>query len=109
MQPITRGCLCNLHSPNYCIAAQHQLKVWSGFQSVLQSSNLYPKPISRDLYHRLKRAPAEANSRQCSCKALISDYASLGCFPIYHYDYKRNQTSIREIRKIYLSTRLVKD
>jgi hypothetical protein len=100
VQPITRGCLCNLHTPNCGIAAQHQLQEWSGFQSFLKSSDLYPKPIPRDLYHRLKRAPAQANSRQCSYKALISDYASLGCFPIFHYDYKRNQTSIREIRKI---------
>jgi len=75
------------------------LKVWSGFQSALQCSNFYPKPVSRDLYHRLKRAPAQANSRQCSCKALISNYASFGHFSIFHYDYKRNQTSIREIRK----------
>jgi len=109
VQPITRGCLCNLHTPNCGIAAQNQLKAWSGFQSVLQSSDLYPEPISRDLYHRLKRAPAQANSRQCSCKALISNYASFGRFSIFHYDHKRNQTSIREIRKFQLSTRLVKD
>jgi len=83
--------------------------VWRGFQSVLQSSDLYPEPISRDLYHRLKRAAAQANGRQCSCKALISNYASFGRFSIFHYDYKRNQTSIREIRKFQLPTRLVKD
>jgi hypothetical protein len=61
------------------------------------------------LYHRLKRAPAQANRRQCSCKALISNYASFGGLSIFHYDYQRNQTSIREIRKFQLSTRLVKD
>jgi hypothetical protein len=109
VQPITRGCLCNLTTPNCGIAAQHHLQVRSGFQGVLQSSDLYPKPIPRDLYHRLKRAPAQANSRQCSCKAFISNYARFGRFSIFHDDYKRNQTSIREIRKFYLSTRLVKD
>jgi hypothetical protein len=109
VQPITRGCLCNLHSPNYFIPAQRQLQVWSGFQSVLQSSDLDPKPIPRDLYHRLKRAPAQANRPRCSCKALISNYARFGRFSIFHYDDKRNQTSIREIRKFQLSTRLVKD
>jgi hypothetical protein len=51
----------------------------------------------------------QANSRQCSCEALISNYASFGRFSIFHYDDKRNQTSIREIRKFQLSTRLVKD
>ncbi|MGB7822042.1 MAG: hypothetical protein WBL22_07625, partial [Candidatus Sulfotelmatobacter sp.] len=75
------------------------LKVWSGFQSILQSSGLYPKPIPRDLYHRLKRAPSQANSGRCSCKALISNYASFGRSSIFHYDYKRNQTSIREKSK----------
>jgi len=53
MQPITRGGLCNLHTLNYCIAAQQRLQVWSGFQSVLQNLDFYPKPIPRDLYHRL--------------------------------------------------------
>jgi hypothetical protein len=65
----------------------------------LQSSDLDPKPIPRDLYHSLQRAPAQANSRQCSGKALIANYASFGRFSIFHYDYKRNQTSIRKIRK----------
>jgi hypothetical protein len=99
VQPITRGCLCNLHASNYCIAAQDQLEAWSGFQNVLQSYDLDPKTIPRDLYHRLKRGPVQTNSRRCSCKTLISNYASFGRFSIIHYDYKRNQTSIREIRK----------
>ena len=99
MQPITRGCLCNLHTPNCGIPAQNQLQVRSGLQSVLQSSGLYPKPIPGDLYHRSKRAPAQADRRQCSCKALISNYPGFGRSSIFHYDYKRNQTSIREIRK----------
>jgi hypothetical protein len=99
VQPITRGGLCNLHTPNCCIAVQHQLQVGSGFQRVLQSSNFYPKSIPRDLYHRLQRAPAQANDCRCSSKALIANYASFGGFSIFHYDYKRNQTSIREIRK----------
>jgi hypothetical protein len=101
--------LCNLHSPNCGIAAQHQLQVWSGFQSILQSSDLYPKPIPRDLHHCLQRASAQANRRQCSCKAFIANYAGFGGLSIFHYDYQRNQTSIREIRKFQLSTRLVKD
>jgi hypothetical protein len=78
-------------------------------QSILQSSDLDPKPIPRDLYHRLKRAPAQANRRQCSRKALISNYARFGSSSIFHYDYKRNQTSIREIGKFQLPIRLVKD
>jgi len=45
---------------------------------------------------------------QCSCKALISNYG-FGRFSIFHYDYKRNQTSVREIRKFHLSTRPVQD
>jgi hypothetical protein len=101
--------LRNLHTPNYSIAAQHQLKVWRGFQRVLQSADLYPKPIPRDLHDRLQRAPAHANSRRCSCKALVANYASFGGFSIFHYDYKRNQTSVREIHKFHLSTRLVQD
>jgi hypothetical protein len=100
VQPITRGCLCNLHSLDYCIAAQHQLKVWSGFHSVLQSSDLYPKPIPRDLYHRPKRAPVQANRRRYSCKALISNDTGFGGSSIFHRDYKRNQTAIREIHKV---------
>jgi hypothetical protein len=61
------------------------------------------------LYHRPQRAPAQANSRRCSCKALIANYASFGGFSICHYDHKRNQTSVREIRKFQLSASLVKD
>ncbi len=76
---------------------------------MLQSSNVYPKSIPGDLYHRPQWAPAQANSRRCSRKALIANDASFGGFSIFHYDYKRNQTSVREIRKFYLSTRLVKD
>jgi hypothetical protein len=109
VQPITRGCLGNLHTPNCGIAAQRQLQVWSGFQGFLQSPGLYPRPISRDLYHRLKGAPAQANRRQCSSEALIAYYASLGRFSIVHYDDKRNHSSIREVRKFQLSTRLVND
>jgi len=109
VQPITRGGLCNLHSLNDCIAAQHQLKVWIGFKSVLQSSDLYPKPIPRDLYHRAKRAPAQANRRRCSCEALTSNDTRFGGSSIFHYDYKRNQTAVREIRKFQPSSRLVKD
>jgi hypothetical protein len=75
------------------------LQVWSGFQRVLQSTDLDPKPIPRDLHHRMKRTPAQANSRQRSCKAFISNYASFGRSSIFHYDDKRDQTSIREIRK----------
>src|ERR1700719_251478 len=82
---------------------------WSRLQSVLQSSDLYPKPIPRDLYHRLKRAPAQANRRRCSCKTLIANDAGFGGLSIIHDDYKRNQTSIREISEVQLSTRLVKD
>jgi hypothetical protein len=85
------------------------LKAWGGFQSVLQSSDLYPKPIPRDLYHRPQRAPVQANSCRYSCKALIANYASFGGFSVVHYDYKRNQTSVREIRKFQLSTRLVQN
>ena len=99
MQPITRGCLCNLHSLNYCIPTQHQLQVRSGFQRILQSSNFYPKSVPRDLYHRPQRAPAQANNCWCSDKALIANYASFGGFSIFHYDDKRNQTAIKEIRK----------
>ena len=75
----------------------------------MQSPDLYPKPIPGDLYHRLKRAPGQANSRQCSCKALVSNYASFGRFSIFHYDYKRNQTSIRETHEFQCSTGLLKD
>jgi hypothetical protein len=84
------------------------LKAWSGFQSVLQSSDRYAKSIPRDLHHRLKRASAQANSRRYSRKALAANQTSLGGFSIFHYDYKRNQTSVQEIRKFQLS-RLVKD
>jgi hypothetical protein len=101
--------LCNLHSPNYGIAAQHQLKVWSRFQNVLQSSDLYPKPIPRDLYHRPQRAPPQADRRRCSGKAPIANYSSFSGFSIFHYYYKRNQTSVRKTRKFQLSTSLVKD
>jgi len=83
--------------------------VWGGFQCFLQSSDLYPKPIPGDLYHGLKRAPAQANSRKCSRKTLIANYARFGRFSIFHDDDKRNQTPIREIRKFQLSTRLVND
>jgi hypothetical protein len=109
VQPIAGGGLCNLHTPNCGITAQHQLQVWSGCQSILQSCDLYPKPISRDLYHRLQRAPAQADSGQCSGKALLANYASFGRFSIFHYDDKGNQTSIREIGKFQVSTRLVND
>jgi hypothetical protein len=101
--------LCNLHTPDYPIAAQHQLKAWSGFQRVLHSSDLYPKPIPRDLYDRPQRAPAQADSRRCSCEALVANYAGFGGSSILHYDYKRDQTSVREIRKFHLSARLVQD
>lgn len=109
MEPIARGCLCNLHSLNYCITAQHQLQCRRGFQSVLQSCDRYPKSIPRDLYHRLKRAPAEPNSRRCSCKALIANNAGFGGLSIFHYDHKRNHASIWEIHKLQLSTSRVKD
>jgi hypothetical protein len=100
VQPITRGCLCNLHTPDYCIAVQHHLQVWSGFQRILQSSNFYPKSIPRDLNHRPQRPPAQANNRWYSCIALIANYASFGGPSIFHYDDKRNQTSIQEIHKV---------
>jgi hypothetical protein len=61
------------------------------------------------LYHGLKRAPAQSNRRRCSGKAFIADYAGFGGFSIFHYDYKRNQTTIWEIHKLQLSTPLVKD
>jgi hypothetical protein len=61
------------------------------------------------LYHRLQRAAAQADSRQCSRKTLISNDAGFGRSSVFHYDYKRNQTSIREVRKFQPSTRLVKD
>jgi hypothetical protein len=75
----------------------------------LQSSDFDPKPIPGDLYYRLKRADAQANCRRRSCKALIANYAGFGGPSIFHYDYKRNQTSIREIRKFQFSTPIVKD
>jgi len=75
----------------------------------LQSYDFDPKPIPGDLYYRLKRAAAQANCRGRSCKALIANYAGFDALSIFHCDYKRNQTSIREIRKFQLSTPLVKD
>jgi hypothetical protein len=99
VQPITSGRLCNLHTPNYCIAVQYQLQVWSGFQCILQSSNFYPKSVPRDLNHRPQQTPAQANNRWCSCEALIANYASFGGLSIFHHDDQRNQTSIQEIRK----------
>ena len=83
--------------------------MWSGFQSILQCSNFYPKSVSRDVYHRPQRAPAQANGRRRTCEALIADYAGFGGSSILHYDDQRNQTPVREIRKFQLSTRLVKD
>jgi hypothetical protein len=56
----------------------------------------------------LKRATVEANSRRYSGKTLLADDASFSGLPIFHYDYQRNQTSIREIRK-FQSSGLVKD
>jgi hypothetical protein len=108
VQPIARCCLCNMQTVNYRIAAQHPSQVWGGFQSVFQSSKLHPKSIPRDLYHCLKRAPVQADSRGRSCKALFADHAGFGGSSIFHYDYKRNETSVREICKFHLS-RLVKD
>jgi hypothetical protein len=99
VKAITRGCLCNLHTPNHSVAVQHELQVWGGFQRILQSSNLYPKSVPRDLNHRPQRAPAQANNCCCSSKALIANDASFGGLSIFHYDDKRNQTSIREKRK----------
>jgi hypothetical protein len=61
------------------------------------------------LYHRLQRTPAQANNCRCSCKALIANHAGFGGFSIFHYDYKRNQTSIREKRKFQPSASLMKD
>jgi len=109
VQPITRRGLRNLHSLNCGIAAQHQLKVRIGFEIVLQSSDLYPEPISRDLHHRPKRARLQANRRRCPCKALPSNDTGLGGSSILHYDYKRNQTAVQEIRKFQPCRRLVKD
>jgi hypothetical protein len=109
VQPITRGGLCNLHAPNYGIAVQNQLQVWTGLERTLQSSNFYPKSVPRDLNHRPQQTPAQANNRWCSREALIANYASFGGLSIFHYDDKRNQTSIQEIRKFQLSAALVKD
>jgi hypothetical protein len=60
------------------------------------------------LHHRLKRASVQANSRRYSRKALTANQASFGGSSIFHYDYKRNQTSVQKIREFQLS-RLVKD
>jgi hypothetical protein len=109
VQPITRGGLCNLHTPNRGVSVQDHLQVWCGFQRILQGCDFYPKSVPRDLYHRLWRTPTQADNRRCSCKALIANDASFGGFSIFHYDDKRNQTSIRKIRKLQLSTGLVKD
>jgi hypothetical protein len=109
VQAITRGCLGNLHTPNCDIPVQDHLQVWCGFQRFLQGCNFYAKSVPRDLYHRLQRPPIQADNRRCSCKALIANDASFGGFAIFHYDDKRNQTSIREIRKLQPSTGLVKD
>jgi hypothetical protein len=109
VEAIARGCLCNLHPPNCGIAAQYELQVWSGCQSILQSSGLYPKTIPRDLYHGLQRAPAQANRGHGSSETLVANDASFGRFSIFHYDDKRNQTSIGEVGKFQLSTRLVND
>jgi hypothetical protein len=68
-----------------------------------------PIAIPSDLYHRLQRAPAQANSRWCAGKAFVADYAGFRGIPIFHYDYQRNQTSIREMRKFQLPPSLVKD
>ncbi len=75
----------------------------------MQSSDLYPKTIPRDLYHRSKCAPAQADSRQRPRTAFISNYAGFGRFSIFHYDHERNQTSVRKVCEFQLSTRLVKD
>jgi len=81
----------------------------SGFQSFLQSPDFYLKSVPGDLYHRLQGTSAQADHCGCSCKALIADHAGFSCLSIFHYDYERNQTSIREIRDFDLSTGLVKD
>src|SRR5580704_552087 len=76
---------------------------------MLQGSNLDPKSIPGDLYHRPQRAPAQTNRRRRSSKALIANHPSFGGLSVFHYDYKRNQTSIREVCKLHSSTRLVQD
>jgi hypothetical protein len=70
---------------------------------------LLRKSVPRDLFYRPQRTPAQANRCRRSCKALTTNYAGFGGSSIFHYDDKRNQTPVREIRKFYLSTRLVKD
>jgi hypothetical protein len=61
------------------------------------------------LYHGPQQAPDQANRRRRSGEALIAHYARFGGFSIFHYDHKRNQTSIREKRKFQPSACLVKD
>ncbi|MFZ0938998.1 MAG: hypothetical protein WAN63_06175, partial [Candidatus Sulfotelmatobacter sp.] len=61
-----------------------------------------------DLYHPLKSAPVQANSRRYSRKTLLADDAGFSGLSVFHNDYQRNQTSIREIRKFQPSG-LVKD
>jgi len=85
------------------------MKVRSGPQSLLQRRDRHSKPIPCDLHDSLKGAFVQANSSQRSGKALIANDASFGRFSIFHHDYKRNQTSIREICKFQLSTGVVKD
>jgi hypothetical protein len=99
VQPITGGCLRNLHTSDGGVAAQYRLQLWRRSQSVLQSFDPDPKSVPRDLYHGLKHTPAQANSRQGSRTALLSHDASFSRFSILHNDDKRNQTSIREIYK----------
>ena len=108
VQPIARGCLRNLHPPNCGVAVQHQLQTWSGLQRILQGRNFYPKSVPRHLYYRPQRASAQANRRWSSAKALVANYPSFGRLAIFHYDHKRNQTSIQEIRKLQLCARFVK-
>jgi hypothetical protein len=83
--------------------------MWIGFQRVLQSGDRYPKPVARDLHHRLKRAPAQPNSGRSAGEAFIANDAGFGTPSIFHDHYKRNQTSIWKVRKFQFSASLMQD
>jgi hypothetical protein len=93
---------------------------WPGFAVTTEVQDSRAVGTARHKSHRtidpqcLKKSPPRRGGIYALTENVASPFhaeprhAGLGGFSIFHHDYKRNQTSVQEIREFQLS-RLVKD
>src|ERR1700752_146973 len=78
-------------------------------QAALECANPYSETVTCNLHDLAQGRYRKANSSRYADYPFITNHAGFHCFPVFSCNQQGNQTVIREISELQISSGLVKD